>query len=147
MQSNNSVCSQYISQGSLIYVPGDKNIAKLEEDAETIISQLGDIEKSCYNQIVQFVCHSHLAPCYLGAPTPRTVCPHSCDTAMKCDSKAFKEVQSQLPEWSSARSCSTLKETTAGSPTECIHLSAPQVEEENYSDGKWIQVLACPLIS
>lgn len=148
MQSNNTVCSQYISQGSLIYVPGDKNIAELEEHAEATIRQL-DSKTDCYNQMVQFVCHSYLAPCYLETPTPRTMCPHSCDAAV-CGSEAFRKIQTHLPEWSSARSCSSLKQTIAGSPTECIHLSAPQREQEIYTDGEWaqrslIQVLACLL--
>lgn len=121
-----------------MYVPGGINITQLENDAEDAIQGLGqDSSTTCYDQLERFICHSYLSPCYMDTPRPRSVCPQSCTYIQeKCNDKLFSDVQSRLPQWSLARNCSNLVQTEAGSPQECIHLSAPMVEEEVHTDGK-----------
>ena len=138
MQKTNTVCSEYISQRTNIYVPGNTNISELEKSAEASISQFTKEESNCYQQMVQIICHSYLAPCYLEtpAPTPMHVCPQSCVAALQCGGEMFRRVQSQLPEWSSSRNCSSLQQDkVADSSPECIDLSALPIGEENNVDG------------
>ena len=136
IQSHDSVCSQYMLRGSKVYVPSGENVTVLEERAAAVISGLRNNAGSCYNKMVKFICYSYLAPCYLDTPIPRKVCPQSCKNLRnKCNSQTFEQIQKQLPEWSAARNCSYLKKSVAGSPQECIHLSAPPVNE-NHTDGE-----------
>ena len=138
MQNTTAICSKYILQDTEIYVPGNKSIAELEKSTESSISQLGIEESNCYQQMVKIICYSYLAPCYLEAPTPTPmhVCPQSCVAALQCDGEMFRRVQTQLPEWSLARNCSSLQQDTAGFLIpKCIHLSRGN---NNHSDSKCI---------
>ena len=68
---------------------------------------------------------------------------HGCCQAYKCmprelssnNNGTFNNVLVNLPEWSPSRNC--LK-SEAISNEECIHLSVPSVERENFTDGEWI---------
>lgn len=124
VQSRDSVCSEHI--GTKIYVAGGENITVLEKRAKDAINNLPKDGTTCYEQLVKFICYSYLPPCYLGTPEfkPRSVCPQSCD---------YIQQKCKLP---SGLNCSNLVQTEAGSPSECIHLSAPVVEEEVHTDGK-----------
>ena len=134
---NSGVCNQYLSQGNMVYVPGGINITTLEERAQAAVEQLIKEDSDCYKQMVKFICYSYLAPCYMDTPVPRSVCPQSCDTLMvKCHNITFSRIKDDLPEWSTGRNCSKLRQTEAGSDVECIHLSVPPVEKENHTDGK-----------
>lgn len=142
-----SVCNQYMSRGSLVYVPAGINITTLEEQAQTAVDKLIKHDGDCYNQMVKFICYSYLAPCHMDIPVPRSVCSQSCDALMvKCHNTTFSSIKNDLPEWSTNRNCSKLRQTEAGSVVECIHLSVPPVEKENHSDGEWLllQVIICP---
>ena len=121
-----------------MYVPGDTNITILEEQAQAAASQLkNEYNSDCYEQMVKFICYSYLAPCYMDTLVPRSVCPQSCDALMvKCNNRTFGSIKNDLPEWSVGRNCSNLRQTEAGSVVECIHLSVPPVENENYTDGE-----------
>ena len=135
MHNTSTACSEYISQDSIIYVPGNTNISELEKSAEASISQLLK-ESNCYQQMVQTICYSYLAPCYLETPTPMHVCPQSCVATLQCGGEMFRRVQSQLPEWSSSRNCSSLQQDkVADSLLECIDLSTPPVAEKSNVDG------------
>ena len=137
IQSQGSVCSQYMLQGNTVYVPAGENITVLEERAEAVISRLAYSNNSCYHKMVKFICHSYLAPCYLDTPIPRSMCLQSCrDLRQKCNTRTFELIQKLLPKWSAARNCSYLRQTVAGSPQECIYLSAPYVDKEIHTDGE-----------
>ena len=117
-------------------MPAGENITVLEERAEAVISGLR-AGTSCYNKMVKFICHAYLAPCYLDTPILRSVCPQSClELRLECNTETFEQIQKQFPQWSAARNCSYLKQSVAGSPQECIHLSAPSVDEEIHTDGE-----------
>ena len=137
IQSSDSVCSQFVSWGTMVYVPGETNITALEELAQAAVKQLVNDSTYCYNQMVKFICNSYLAPCHANQAMPRSLCPQSCNALKeRCNRQTFGRVQEQLPSWSTARNCSSLRQTEAGSVAECIHLSAPLVEQENYTDGE-----------
>ena len=137
--SSDSVCGRIISQNSEVYVPGGSNINTLEKKAHDTISQLKNDSGYCYDQMVQVICYSFLAPCYMNAGKPTSVCPESCQVIMaQCHSTTFNSVLDNLPEWSPSRNCSK-SETISNE--ECIHLSVPSVERENFTDGEWITLV------
>lgn len=124
VQSHN-ICSEYIAQGTKIYVTGGENITVLEKAAKAVINKFPMDGTTCYKQLVKFICHSYLPPCYMDTPKPRSVCPQNCNyIQQKCN-------------FSLSLNCSNLVHTEAGSPRECINLFAPVVEDKVHTDSKY----------
>ena len=142
--SSDSVCGKIISQNSKVYVHRGLDINTLEKRAHDSINQLKNDSGYCYNQMVKVICYSFLAPCYMDAAKPTSVCPESCQAIItaQCHSGTFNNVLVNLPEWSPSRNC--LK-SEAISNEECIHLSVPSVERKNFTDGEWIGLVVSAL--